>query len=48
MKKYLITITMADGSTGRAWGLYASAWDAIDSAMTAFPLAVSVAPRRLA
>lgn len=47
MNKYIITITMPDGSTGRAWGLYASDWDAIDAYMLAFPSAASVTPRRL-
>lgn len=47
MNKYLITITMADGSSGRAWGLYANDWDAIDSALTAFGDASSVVARRI-
>jgi hypothetical protein len=47
MKKYLITITMPDGSSAKAWGLFASAWHAIDAYMGAFPGAASVTPRRL-
>lgn len=47
MNKYLIIITMPDGSVGRAWGLYATDWDAIDTAMCCFPGAASVTPRRL-
>lgn len=47
MNKYLITITMPDGSKGCAWGLYATDWDAIDTTLRCFPGAASVTPRRL-
>ena len=46
MHKYLITIVMADGSTGKAWGLFATAWDAIDAFMTAFFDAKRISARR--
>jgi hypothetical protein len=48
MHKYVITIVMADGSTGKAWGLFATAWDAIDSVMTTFTDAKRIGARRLA
>lgn len=48
MNKYLIIITMRDGSVGRAKGIFASDWDAIDSAFTSFADAINVVARRLA
>ena len=47
MKKYLIIITMPDGSVGRSQGLFATDWDAIDSAFTSFADAINVVARRL-
>lgn len=47
LHKFEIVITMHDGSTGTAWGLYATDWDAIDSALTNFADAASVTARRL-
>lgn len=48
VRKYLITITMPDGSQGEHSGLYADGFEAVIHAMTAFPAAVRVAARRLA
>lgn len=48
MHKYQITIVMPDGSHGTAWGLFATAWDAIDAAMDTFADALRISARRLA
>ncbi len=47
LHKFEIVITMHDGSTGTAWGLFATDWDAIDSALDTFADAASVTARRL-
>ena len=47
MKKYLIIITMPDGSVGRSEGLFSTDWEAIDSAFTSFADAIKVVARRL-
>ena len=47
LHKFEIVITMRDGSSGTAWGLFATDWDAIDSALTNFVDAASVTARRL-
>lgn len=47
MRKYQVTIVMSDGSSGIAWGLFSSDWEAIDRYMGAFPEAKSIIPRRL-
>ncbi len=45
-RKYLITITMPDGSYGYCRGLFASDWDAIDAMMSAFHDARRISARR--
>lgn len=47
LHKYQIKIVMPDGSSALAWGPYASAWDAIDCAMTSFSGAKWITARRL-
>lgn len=47
MRKYEITITMADGSRGRHSGLYADGFDAVIQAIERFPQARRIAARRL-
>ena len=47
MNKYLITITMCDGSCGQCKGIFASDWDAIDAVLTAFHEATRITTRRL-
>lgn len=46
-RKYLVTITMHDGSQGQAWGFFENDWKAIDAYMTAFYTAKSVTARRM-
>lgn len=48
MRKYVISIVMPDGSCGKAWGLFPSAWAAIDSVMATFADAKRISARRLA
>jgi len=47
MRKYLVTITMPDGSKGAHNGLYESGCDAVICALNAFPEARRIAARRL-
>ncbi len=48
MRKYLITITMPDGSQGRHVDYYDDGFHAAIVAITAFPNAMRVSARRLA
>lgn len=45
--KYQVTIVMPGGLIGKAWGLYATQWEAIDSHMDAFADARRISARRL-
>ena len=47
MHKYQVTLLMADGSRGTAWGLFDSDWDAIDQYLGAFPTLTRISLRRL-
>ena len=47
MRTYRITITMSDGSQGRALGIFASACAAIVAVMDDFPEATRISARRL-
>jgi len=48
MRRYLITITMADGSQGTHSGLYADGFEAVIETMGLFLQAKRIAARRLA
>lgn len=37
MKTYRITVTLADGSRGRCWGVYPNPWMAISAIQDSFP-----------
>ncbi len=47
MRKYLIVITMPDGSQGEHNGLYSDGFDACICAMDLFPSAQRISARRL-
>ena len=47
VRKYLITITMPDGSQGEHHGLYEDGFDAVVHAIEAFPGAMRITARRL-
>jgi len=47
MLRYLITIVMPDGSSGRHQGLYAHGVDAIVTALDWFPSAKRISVRRV-
>lgn len=42
MRRYLVYITMPDGSQGRHHGLYADGFDAVIAAMEHFPDAMRI------
>ena len=46
MKKYLVLITMSDGTRAVMHGLFANDWSAIDMGLSMFEGAVSAVPRR--
>lgn len=48
MRKYLLTITMPDGSQGLHNGLYTDGFDAVIAALEIFPSAQRISARRLA
>lgn len=47
MKTYVIKITLADGTQGIHYGLYADGFDAVIDTMTTFPSAQRISARRL-
>lgn len=47
MYRYLVQITMPDGSQGRHSGLYADGFDAVLCALENFPDAKRISARRL-
>lgn len=47
MKRYLICITMPDGSRGMHSGLYADGFDAIMTALDHFPDAKCISAKRV-
>jgi hypothetical protein len=47
MRRYLIRITMRDGSTGRHHGIYPNGFAAIVYALEAFPNALRISSRRI-
>ncbi|QNK69218.1 hypothetical protein [Variovorax sp. PAMC26660] len=47
MKRYLISITMPDGSRGRHSGLYADGFDAVITALDNFPDAKRISAMRV-
>lgn len=47
MRRYLVYITMLDGSQGRHHGMYADGFDAAISAIEYFPDATRISARRL-
>ena len=47
MHNYLVTVNMQDGSQCRYKAPYANDFDAIDAALSHFPEALTVCPRRL-
>lgn len=45
MRKFIITITMADGSHGEHSGIYQDGFDAVICALDAFPGALRITAR---
>ena len=47
MNRYLVTITMRDGSVGQHWGVYSDGFTPVIDAIGVFPNALRISARRL-